>query len=156
MAIVEREVSELLLSLARGIEWSEDVRAILMYVGFDSVKHADLLEKSAKNLVPDAEVNLKECEELVGTESIKLVKRLREKTEEISIDLLTIEKARELIEEQTKIEGDIGEEYLNMCHAKAFSLITKSSLIRKILELISEDEERHIELLKSALEYLSL
>ncbi len=65
MAIIEREISEFLFSLAKAIEWNEGVKAILMYVGCDSLKHADLLEKSAKYLVSDAEVNLEECQELV-------------------------------------------------------------------------------------------
>ncbi len=90
-----------------------------------------------------------------GTESVKLIRRLKEKTEEVSKNPLSIEEARKLIEEQTRMEGNIGEEYLNMCQAKAFSLIAGSALIRKILELISEDEERHIELLKTALKHLS-
>jgi len=52
------------------------------------------------------------------------------------------------------MEGQIGEEYLNLCQAKVFSIAKASRKVKRVLELISEDEEKHIQLLNEALEYL--
>mgnify|MGYP000297663835 CR=1 FL=1 len=154
MGFLEQEISNLLLTLAQAFEGSDEAKAILIYVGLDSLKHANLLEQSAKVLLRDVEVDLENCRDLVGTELVNLIKHIREETEELAKGPISMEEARKLIEEQTKMEGQLGEEYLNMCQAKALSLIATSKVVKKILELISEDEERHLKLLETALGYL--
>ncbi|RLG46247.1 MAG: hypothetical protein DRN92_05635 [Thermoproteota archaeon] len=154
MGFLEQEISNLLLTLAQAFEGSDEAKAILIYVGLDSLKHANLLEQSAKVLLRDVEVDLENCRDLVGTELVNLIKHIREETEELAKGPISMEEARKLIEEQTKMEGQLGEEYLNMCQAKALSLIATSEVVKKILELISEDEERHLKLLETALGYL--
>ncbi len=120
-----------------------------MYVGLDSLKHANLLRQSAKVLLRDVEVDLESCRNLVGTEPVNLIKHIREETEELAKGSISMKEARKLIEEQTKMGGQLGEKYLNMCQAKALSLIATSKVVMEILELISEDEERHLELLET-------
>ncbi len=154
MARLEQEVSRFLLSIAGALEGGDEAKAILVYVGLDSLKHEYILEQIAKDLVKDVEVDLENCQDLVGTESVKLIKLFRKKTKELIEKSISIEYARRLIEEQTRMEGQIGEEYLNLCQAKVFSIVATSRKVKKVLELISEDEEKHIELLNEALKYL--
>jgi len=154
MALLEQEISKFLLNIAEALEGGNEANAILIYVGLDSLKHEYILEKIAKDLVDGVEVDLESCQDLVGTESVKLIKLLRKKTKELIERPISTKHARRLIEEQTRMEGQIGEEYLNLCQAKVFSIATASKKAKRVLELISEDEEKHIQLLNEALEYL--
>ena len=56
----------------------------------------------------------------------------------------------EAIRRLTDYEGMIGEEYLMLIHARLAGYDEKETAVKKILEYIAADEERHQETLKLA------
>lgn len=139
--ILERIVSDFYIELSSKIN-NPRIKSRLMYIGYDSYKHHQLLSKFvSSNELPSME----ECSESFGYVFKQVIN---------SLDILNKKYPSEdevlrLIEDMIRFESSVGEELFGRL---IYTMLAKSEYANKnelleTLNLLSLDEERHKELL---------
>jgi len=144
-SVLEEKVAYAYRSLAERVEDSL-VESLLLYVSTDSLKHSTILKAIGKELSRNLEVEIEDCEKILGNIWGKLV-MLAEK-ETLKEEKVESGELASLADKMAEFESFVGEEYLTTLHLKVISLIAdmlKVDLgeLKDILEWIVEDEERH-------------
>ena len=147
---LERETARLYLALHD--KCGGEASAILLFIAMDSSKHSGLLSQLAGRA---GQASKTRCIKLLGKsfeETYNLVRNLRKKIEEKQS--LGKTELIEILENMTDYEKSIGEEYLMLLYSKTLSLLPQYREEARVLELIAEDEERHVKLVEEALKLI--
>jgi len=134
-----------------------EVKPLLLYISYDSHKHSRVLRQIAKSLSAKAKVDLEACRKHAGEawrrvfESALAMASRKEK--------VMVEELLSIINDMERIESFADEEHLTSISSRILQLAPyggnkELELCRAALELIAEDEERHISILRKIKEIL--
>lgn len=149
LALLEDETVKLYEELINQCK-EDSVKLLLLNILYETKKHKEILifiSQLKGFIYPPV---IEECEKEAGyllKDSINFTRKLKAEAKEKTL----LEILKQLIE----FEEAVSEEYLIKIHGEASKLIEDDLTIRKILEYIAEDEERHVNLLKLACSILS-
>jgi len=134
------------------VEKVDDPRVELLLVNIleETKKHKKVMEQISRIYGQTYPPQMVECEKAMGRafkESIESTRSLRESFRK-GMPLLKV------MENLINYEKAVGEEYLTLLHSRVALLDAKEPAIRKILEYVAADEERHEETLKLAISKL--
>jgi rubrerythrin len=146
LALIEYETCLLYKAV---IKKAEDlrVRLLLFNILAETKKHKGVLEQMSKIYGQTFPPKMVDCNKTMGKvfkESIEFTRSLRRKSQK-GLPLL------ELMEKLVDYEKAIGEEYATIIYSQLKILETKEAAMKKILEYIVMDEERHVEALRLAI-----
>jgi rubrerythrin len=147
---MEHEISLLYEALVEKAGDSS-VGLLLSFVLEDTRKHEEVLQHISRVMnqkwpPPEAECG-REMGESFGS-SIDFARSLRERVRQRAPLL-------EIMPKLTDYEGMIGEEYMTLVHARLSAYEEKDAAVKRILEYIAADEERHQEALRLAVKLAS-
>ncbi|MCD6564214.1 MAG: hypothetical protein J7K23_09940 [Thermoproteales archaeon] len=155
LAEIEKVTARLYNDLSNKVSDSF-VSGILDFISFDSTKHYMILSDLAniyKVVIKDKDKN---CAYLLGNfylMSIDLVREINDYIREK--DSISLDELNKILNKLVSYEGKIGEEYVTEIVTKLIvDLGELDKGVKRILELINEDENRHVSLLKEILLYL--
>ncbi len=108
-------------------------------------KHLALLfDETYPPAIPDCATAMGE----LFTDSIEFTRNLKDRVQK-GIPLL------EAMQRLVGYEENVGEEFVTLMHSRLSALDEDDATIKKILEYIAKDEERHVEILKRAIQVAS-
>ena len=146
LALIEYETC---LLYKATIKKAEDlrVRLLLFNILAETKKHKGVLEQMSNIYGQTFPPKMVDCNKTMGKvfkESIEFTRSLRRKSQK-GLPLL------ELMEKLVDYEKAIGEEYATIIYSQLKILETREAAMKKILEYIVMDEERHVEALRLAI-----
>jgi rubrerythrin len=144
-ALLEKIVGDFYIELSRKVDKAE-ARARLLYIGYDSYKHYQLLV----NYAVDKQLpSIDECRESYGY----FIDKLSNLNVLSMLDKISGDELRSWISSIENFENSVGEE---LFHKMIFTMASKLDFKGKeelilILKLLADDEEKHANLLKEIL-----
>ncbi len=158
LAELEKKTSELYVEMADKIS-SPSISLIMKFIGYDSLKHSLIFSEIAKMYgLKDELISDKTCLDMLGTFFRDALELLNSLLMEIGRKRnLTRKYLAKILSKLVSYESSVGEEYFVGFVASVFSQSYEEINIstKKILELIHEDEERHMSLIEDILTKLS-
>ncbi|MEM1588662.1 MAG: ferritin-like domain-containing protein [Candidatus Bathyarchaeia archaeon] len=149
LALLEDETNKLYEELINQCK-EDSVKLILLNILYETIKHKEVLIFISKLRGAVYPPVINECVKEAGyllKDSLEFIRKLKAQVKEDS--LLNI--LKRLIE----FEEGVSEEYLIKIHGEASKFMEDDPIVKKILNYIAKDEERHVKLLKSACRILS-
>jgi rubrerythrin len=150
LALIEHETGLLYEAM---VEKAEDhrIQLLLNVILQETRGHEEIFKHLARLFDQTYPPAIADCKKVLGTiftDSIELTRNLKG----------SVQKGMPLSEAMRKLlryEGSVGEEYATLMHSRLSALNEEDATIKKILEYIARDEERHEEILKRAIEVAS-
>lgn len=126
------------------------IRGLLEYIAHDSFKHASCFKSIAEVLFQEVDASSEDCIEAWGNSWLAVVKDAERILETQKIGLIDL---RSIIDALYSIEGFVAEEYLTVLHVKLIELMSRDEEVhlddfKAVLDWIVEDEERHKKILE--------
>jgi rubrerythrin len=150
LALLEHETSlayELLAEKCSNIE----AKLLLVSLYEDTKKHANIMKAASQAFGQIYPPPMAQCEVEMGQaymESLSHIRSIRDGLQN-GMSLL------EALESILKDEKAMSEEYVTLLHAKVRLVEEDDTALRRLLGDIASDEERHQELLKFVIDYIS-
>jgi rubrerythrin len=146
LALIEYETCLLYKAI---VDKTEDlrVRLLLFNILAETKKHKGVLEQMSKIYGQTYPPQMADCNKMMGKvfkESVESARSLRRKSRK-GLPLLQV------MENLVDYEKAIGEEYATIIYSQLKILQTREAAMKKILEYIVMDEERHVEALRLAI-----
>ena len=139
MARIERSTARLYYALASR-EGDPGIAATLYFIASDSEKHAGIFKFLAGNRKAPTHAR---CLELLGEMYSRVSQELRRIRGRLRMGVSAAEVVRDLV----RYEESVGEEYFTRAYTGILSAHPNPELARNLLRFVSEDEDRHAELL---------
>jgi rubrerythrin len=142
--VLEEKVADAYASFADQTE-NPTIKTLLFFIALDSQKHSRILKTLSKNITK-TEPTTEECQQILGKTWKTSFMRAQQET--LKKQKITSKELASLLDKMINFKSFVGEEYLTTLHLKTLELIAKDKEIdpislKKILEWIIEDEERH-------------
>jgi rubrerythrin len=142
--ILEEKVADAYASFADRTK-NPTIKTLLLFIALDSQKHSRIL-KTLSQGITKTEPTTEKCQEILGKAWKTSIIQAQQET--LKKQKITSKELASLIDKMVNFESFVGEEYLTTLHLKTLELIAKdkeidSISLKKILEWIVEDEERH-------------
>ena len=149
LAFLEHEIRSLYDEI---VEKADDPRVKLLLVNIleETRKHERVLEQISGIYGQTYPPQMAECEEVMG----RAFRDATESTQSLGASFRKDMPLLKILENLIDHEKTVGEEYLTFLHSRVALLDAKETAIRKILEYIAADEERHQETLRLAISTL--
>jgi rubrerythrin len=143
-SILEENVATAYESFANRTE-NPIIEPLLLFISYDSLKHSEVLRKLSQNITI-TEPTIEDCEKILGKAWKNAVAQAHRET--LKKEKIVDQELASLIDKMIDFESFVGEEYLAVLQLKTLELVAKGSEIdleglKRILEWIIEDEERH-------------
>lgn len=150
LALIEEETSRLYEEIVKKAE-SPQVEVLLFNILQGTVKHREVLKHIAKAKGQTYPPPVGDCEEKMG----KFFKESMEFTRIMADDLRKGMPVINVLKKLAGFEEGIGEEYLTQIHSRIGTRIESDPAVKRVLEEISTDENRHMKDLKKAIEMIT-
>lgn len=150
LALIEHETNLLYEAMVEEAE-DRNIELLLTVILHETKGHEEIFKRLARLFDQTYPPATSDCERLLGTifaDSVELMKNLKESVRK---GMPSSEAMRRLL----RYEDTVGEEYVTLAHSRLSAVSEKDVTIKKILEYIGRDEERHEEILKRAIELAS-
>ncbi|MCQ8892862.1 MAG: hypothetical protein NQU41_05720 [Candidatus Methanosuratincola sp.] len=141
LAYYERKTAEVYEKILPSVKNSA-ARLLISILAIDSRKHSEVFRHLSGEKVPE-----RAPEADAGAVAAEAVKILNE-----AEGMIGKKPPLEVLQGLVKYEKLLNEEYLVGIYAKALDLKQKNGIIKKVLNSIAEDEERHREFLELAVD----
>ncbi len=155
LAEIEKVTANLYSRISKKVN-DEYISNIFDFISFDSTKHYMIFKNYARSFGYKKGDIEKNCSYLLGEfyrMSISLVDEIYESIK--NKRRIPLEMLIGIVNELVSYEGKIGEEYVTEIVTKLMIDIGNLDKgVKRVLELINEDENRHVSLLKEVLGYL--
>jgi rubrerythrin len=150
LALIEHETDLLYEAMVEKTE-DRDVKLLLAVVLEETKGHEEIFKRLARlsdQKYPPADSDCSKALGSIFADSVKLTRGLKE----------SVQKGMPLPEAMSRLlryEGSVGEEYVTLMQSRLSALSEEDVTIKSILEYVVKDEERHVEILKRAIEVAS-
>jgi hypothetical protein len=150
LALIEYETDLLYETM---VEKARDrrIKLLLNVILQETKGHAEIFKHLARSFDQTYPPAIPDCGKLMGNifaDSVKLTRNLKDSMQK---GMPFLEAMRKLVD----YEGSVGEEYVTLMHSRLSACDEEDATVKKILEYIARDEERHEEILKLAIEVAS-
>jgi rubrerythrin len=128
-----------------------DIKLLLNVILQETKGHEEIFKHLARLFDQTYPPGIPDCRTAVGqifTDSVELTKNLRDGMQK---GMPLLEAMRRLID----YEGSVGEEFVTLIHTRLAASDEEDATIKKILQYVARDEERHEEILKFAIRLAS-
>jgi hypothetical protein len=150
IALLEYETSLAYELLA---EKCGNIRARLLLVSLyeDTKKHANIMKAASQAFGQVYPPPMARCEVEMGQAYVESLSHIRSIRDGLQNGMSLLEALESIL----KDEKAISEEYVTLLHSKVRLVEEDDTALRRILGDIASDEERHLELLKLVIDYVS-
>ena len=144
LALIERETRLLYEEMVKKAG-DRNVELLLNVILQETKGHEEIFKHLARLYDETYPPAISDCQKLMGTiltDSLRLTGNLKE---DVHKGMPLSECVRRLVD----YEAALGEEYVTLIHSRISAIDEEDATVRKVLEYIAKDEERHGEILKS-------
>ncbi|MGA2240001.1 MAG: ferritin-like domain-containing protein [Candidatus Bathyarchaeia archaeon] len=150
LALIEHETDLLYEAM---VEKAEDrkIQLLLDVILQETKGHHEIFKHLARLFDQTYPPAIPDCKKVLGTiftDSLELTRNLKDSVQN---GMPLSEAMRKLV----SYEGSVGEEYTTLIHSRLSASDEEDVTVKKILEYIARDEERHEEILRRAIEVAS-
>jgi rubrerythrin len=150
LALIEHETGLLYEAMVEKAE-DRNIELLLTVILHETKGHEEIFKHLARLFDQTYPPAILDCKKVLGTiftDSLEFTRNLKD----------SVQKGMPLSEAMRKLvsyEGSVGEEYVTLIHSRLSASDEEDATVKKILEYIARDEERHEEILRRTIEVAS-
>jgi rubrerythrin len=151
LALIEHETAMLYGTMVEKAK-DRNIELLLNVILQETKGHEEIFKRLARLFDQTYPPAIPDCKKVMGRIFAGSVEFTRDLNDSVHKAMPLLEAMRKLV----NYEENVGEEFVTLMHSRLSACDEEDATIKKILEYIAGDEERHEEILKLAIEVASM